>query len=368
MGNTNHKTNSIIYLSNSSGNLQTENNSHKVESSFDTVQDCTDTQSLPSIKRRWTLVKFDNQRKKTIWPLSQLKLLFLPDFPVNSTTTEHSFKILEEIGSGSFGKVYRAIHLDTKTTFALKVLSKSQIIQEDAVKQVKTEVHIQRVCGHHAFIVSCPYHWQSRTLLYIVSDYIEGGELYKLLKLHYTLPLSVVQLYTAEIALALDFLHNAGVVHRDLKPENILLDKDGHVCLIDFGLAKWLPYGNKTRRVCGTLQYMAPEVLRFEEYGHAVDWWSLGVIACLMITGQYPKVIGENGANQKIKLPDVFLEVPVRDLLLRLLEIDPTKRLRSIRTLQTIALYKGYNWDDVKTKKISPNELLKIHLKKKLVK
>jgi uncharacterized serine/threonine-protein kinase SgK494 len=112
------------------------------------------------------------------------------------------------------------------------------------VRQVKDEVQIQRVCGHHPFIVHCPFHWQSKK------------RLYNLLKTYTVLPVALVKLYVAQLALALDFLHNAGVIYRDLKPENILLDVEGNVQLIDFGLSKWLSYGKTTRTICGTLLYI----------------------------------------------------------------------------------------------------------------
>ncbi|XP_068915324.1 serine/threonine-protein kinase S6KL isoform X4 [Tenebrio molitor] len=156
------------------------------------------------------------------------------------------------------------------------------------------------------------------------------------------------------------FLHNAGVIYRDLKPENILLDVEGNVQLIDFGLSKWLSYGKTTRTICGTLLYIAPEILARQEYGHGVDWWSLGIIACLMLTGKYPSTETDSGGEEMkmVRLPRKVPDVGSRDLLLRLLHTQPTKRLRSLRTLQTIAFYKNFNFEDVKLKKVRPIDLL----------
>ncbi|RZC39532.1 serine/threonine-protein kinase SgK494-like [Asbolus verrucosus] len=205
-------------------------------------------------RRRWkeSTLTLPYESSKTAWPVSQSESFFLPEFPLSSD--EKRFEDLGEISRGAFGKVHRV--QEGGRVYALKVLSKSKIVKEDAVRQVKDEVRIQRVCGHHPFIVDCPYHWQSKKRLYIVSDFVAGGELYNLLKTYTVLPVALVKLYVAQLAFALDFLHNAGVIYRDLKPENILLDVDGNVQLIDFGLSKWLSYGKTTRTICGTLLYM----------------------------------------------------------------------------------------------------------------
>ncbi|XP_063917580.1 serine/threonine-protein kinase S6KL [Zophobas morio] len=313
-------------------------------------------------RRRWkeSTLTLPYESSKTAWPVSQTESFFLPEFPLLTNNKENKFENLGEINKGAFGKVYK-VKDEKGDVYALKVLSKSKIIKENAVRQVKDEVQIQRVCGHHPYIVDCPFHWQSKKRLYIVSEYVAGGELYNLLKTYAVLPVALVKIYIAQLALALDFLHNAGIIYRDLKPENILLDANGNVQLIDFGLSKWLSYGKTTRTICGTLLYMAPEILAHLEYGHSVDWWSLGVIACLMLTGKYPSTEADSAdepETRRVRLPQHELEVPARDLLLRLLQFEPTKRLRSLRTLQTIAFYKDFNFENVKTKKMKPLDLL----------
>ncbi|KAB7495281.1 Serine/threonine-protein kinase S6KL [Armadillidium nasatum] len=163
-----------------------------------------------------------------------------------------------------------------------------QVCSLDSVRQVKQEVMIQHVCSHHPFIAPLTHFWQTRKLLIIMTEYIGYGELHQLWRSLGRLPEQLLSLYVAEIALALDFLHNAGIIYRDLKMENILLDVDGHIKLIDFGLSRWLTYGGHTSTICGTLQFMAPEVLKGEEYGHPADWWSLGIIAYSLYLGHYP--------------------------------------------------------------------------------
>ncbi|XP_071447055.1 serine/threonine-protein kinase S6KL isoform X2 [Hetaerina americana] len=221
---------------------------------------------------------------KTPWPVSFIESIFFPEFKKKCHVTALEFQVVETISKGAFGKVSKVIDSEGKE-YALKILSKAQIIADNAIKQVKDEVMIQSMCGHHPFIVNCPFFWQSKKQLFIVSTFIPGGELLRLWNNYGPLPEEVVKIIIAEIALALDFLHNAGVIYRDLKLENILLDADGHVQIIDFGLAKWLKYGSRTNTMCGTLQYMAPEILRMKPYNHSVDWWSLGVICFSLLQG-----------------------------------------------------------------------------------
>lgn len=318
-------------------------------------------------RRRWkeSTLTLPFEASKTAWPVSNIESLFLPEFPVSPLISQNFINIVEFIAYGAFGKVYKVKEKTSDKLYALKVLSKSKIIKENSIEQVKDEVQIQRVCGHHPFIVNCPFHWQTRKRLYIVSEFVEGGELHHLCETYGILPVTVVQIYIAEIALALDFLHNAGIIYRDLKPENILLDIGGHVQLVDFGLSKWLSYGGRTSTVCGTLRYMAPEVISLQPYGHAVDWWALGVIACQMLTSKFPTAAVSGDADDKKRpgaLPDQCeLNLPCKDLLLRLLEPDPTKRLRSLRVLQTLAFFMKFDFEEVKKKKFEPAEMLKQH-------
>ncbi|PSN35292.1 Serine/threonine-protein kinase S6KL [Blattella germanica] len=176
------------------------------------------------------------------------------------TLTRLLLTMLGTISKGAFGKVYKVRKKDTHEIYALKVLSKSKIISENALQQVKDEVSIQSMCGHNPFIVNCVFYWQSRKQLFIVSEYVPGGELLELCQKYGLLPEEVVKIYVAEIALAL------GIIYRDLKLENILLDREGHAQLIDFGLAKWLKYGCRTTTICGTRMYIGKNLLHHVQY------------------------------------------------------------------------------------------------------
>ncbi|KAL0883017.1 hypothetical protein ABMA27_016501 [Loxostege sticticalis] len=215
-------------------------------------------------RRRWndSTLKNPLEASKTAWPVAHKESIFLPEFPITTDLLDKDFQIEDTIAKGAFGKVYKVTKLSDNKEYALKVLSKAQIVNENAVRQVKEEARIQTICGHHSFIARAVSRWQTKKRLYIVSEYIPGGELLALLDRYGKLPLDLVKIFVAEIAIAIDFLHNAGVIYRDLKPENILLDSDYHVRLIDFGLSKWLSIGCRTTTLCGTLKYMVWDLTR----------------------------------------------------------------------------------------------------------
>lgn len=215
-------------------------------------------------RRRWNDTTLSNplEASKTAWPVPRVESIFLPEFSIITDKISQDFNVLNTIANGAFGKVYKVEKVSTGKVYALKVLSKSQVIDENAIRQVKEEARIQEICGHHPFIVGAVSRWQTKKRLYIVSDYVPGGELLSLLEKYVKLPEDVVRVIVAELALVLDFLHNAGIIYRDLKPENILLDDNYHMQLVDFGLSKWLSFGSRTTTVCGTLKYMAADLMR----------------------------------------------------------------------------------------------------------
>ncbi|XP_045484047.1 serine/threonine-protein kinase S6KL isoform X1 [Pieris rapae] len=328
-------------------------------------------------RRRWHDSTLNNPLEacKTAWPVAHKESIFLPEFPITTDLLKKDFKVVQTIAKGAFGEVFKVRKVSENKEYALKVLSKSQLVHDRAVCQVKEEAKIQSVVGHHQFIAGAVSRWQTKKRLYIVSEYIPGGELLVLLDQWRKLPEDIVKVFVAEIAFAIDFLHNAGIIYRDLKPENILLDSDYHIRLIDFGLSKWLCIGSRTTTLCGTLKYMAPEILQRDAYGHAVDWWSLGVITCRMLTGEFPepavhfedkkdKDVEENNSYD-VKptpipgaLPNAELSKAARGLLIKLLEVNPQYRVKSLRQLQQTAFFMGFNFDDIKIKKNSPKTML----------
>ncbi|XP_067640585.1 serine/threonine-protein kinase S6KL-like isoform X2 [Eurosta solidaginis] len=377
---------------------------------------------------RRSLTSAQQRRSKTQWHKPLTNTIFSSHF--KETSRNEQFRIVRLVAKGAFGVVFKVINKHytqelqqqqqqslinvaqkqstgqaiqqppphSAPVYALKVLKKSRIIEENSVQQIKDEADIQKLCGHHPFIVQQVDSWQNRRNLHILSEYVPNGELFSKIT-HFSLDL--VRLYLAEIALAIDFLHNAGVIYRDVKPENILVTADFHLKLTDFGLSKWLRLGATTRTMCGTFQYMAPEVLRGEPYGHAADWWSLGILVCQMLIQTSPDIrtflditlpstylkmdsvdhittlpttiSKEDETNNFLMqerkqqilasqncLPPEVDELPheAKDVLKRLLEVDPKQRVRSVLSLQKIALFKNFKIDSKHLLNLRPIKMI----------
>jgi len=200
------------------------------------------------------------------------------------------FDRISVLGKGSFGKVVLVEKRSTSARYAMKVLKKSKLRRAKQVERTKTERRVLEICENNPFIMTMSYAFQTEEKLYIVLEYCSGGELFFHLSRYRKFPEHVARFYAAELICAIDHLHQHGIVYRDMKPENVLLDSQGHVKLGDFGLAKdniWEP-ASGARSICGTPEYMAPEVLNKVGHGQAVDWWGLGMILYEMLTGLPP--------------------------------------------------------------------------------
>eukprot|EP00002_Diphylleia_rotans_P020946 TRINITY_DN4074_c0_g1_i1.p1 TRINITY_DN4074_c0_g1~~TRINITY_DN4074_c0_g1_i1.p1 ORF type:complete len:396 (-),score=71.54 TRINITY_DN4074_c0_g1_i1:190-1377(-) len=238
------------------------------------------------------------------------------------------------LGRGGFGKVMLVQKRDTERLYAMKSLHKSKLIESDEVEGTKTEKEVLKKINH-PFIVGLKYSFQTEDKVYMVLDYINGGELFYHLKKERRFNEERVQFYAAELTLAMEYLHRINVIYRDLKPENILLDSNGHICLTDFGLCKeGLGFGKMTYTFCGTAEYLAPEVLKGKGYDKAVDWWSLGTLIYEMLVGRPPFFsTNTNEMYQKI-LKDklvfpTYVSPLAQSLLCALLERNPSDRLGS---------------------------------------
>jgi Protein kinase domain/Protein kinase C terminal domain len=244
------------------------------------------------------------------------------------------------IGKGSFGLVYLARYRKTRELYALKVLFKAQLYEQRQVEHTRAERSVLSVTDH-PFVVRLHYAFQTADKLFFVLDYCAGGELFFHMQRLRRLSEAAARFYTAEIALALEHLHQRGIVYRDLKPENVLLDGEGHVKLADFGLSKEgvTSAVEGARTFCGTPEYLAPEVVQQRGHGTAVDWWSLGALLFEFLTGLPPwytkdrKELYANIVSAPLVIPD---DVPsaARDLIASLLVRDPHRRLTGARVLR----------------------------------
>ncbi|XP_015736162.1 ribosomal protein S6 kinase-related protein isoform X6 [Coturnix japonica] len=216
------------------------------------------------------------------WPLPQLVSLFLPEFPVRPSARQQQLKILGLVAKGSFGTILKVLDCGRE-----KVVPKVEVLRRDTLKQCKEEVSIQRQV-RHPFVHGLGDSWQGQRHLFIMCPYCSTGDLHALWRDAGCFTEATVRLFAAELVLVLVYLHDLGIVHRDVKMENILLDERGHLKLADFGLSRHLGCGERAHTICGTLQYMAPEVLSGGPYSHAADWWSLGVLLFALASGEFP--------------------------------------------------------------------------------
>eukprot|EP01114_Cavostelium_apophysatum_P022837 TRINITY_DN8401_c0_g1_i1.p1 TRINITY_DN8401_c0_g1~~TRINITY_DN8401_c0_g1_i1.p1 ORF type:complete len:439 (-),score=67.10 TRINITY_DN8401_c0_g1_i1:61-1272(-) len=274
-----------------------------------------------------------------------------------------SFKLLHLVGQGGFGKVYQAMKEDTGEIFALKALKKDFLISNNSVECTRTERDILRTV-RHPFIVALHFAFQCEKRVYLVMDFINGGQILYHLREQAMFSEKLVKFYAAEVVLALEHLHSLDIVHRDLKPENVLLDSSGHISLTDFGFAKEsVNEENKAKTFCGTMTYMSPEMIKGEPHGKATDWWSLGILIFDMLTGNPPWTNkNENKLSKKIltekipKLPSYY-GADCQGIVNRLLDRDVSKRLGSTNGAAEVKSHKffaGTNWNKLLHKEIDP--------------
>ncbi|RVX65981.1 hypothetical protein B0A52_09907 [Exophiala mesophila] len=293
--------------------------------------------------------------------------------------TAADFTPIRCLGDGAFGTVLLVRQNATGRLFAQKQLTKAFLkVHKKRIESTMSERSILELVTRHPFVVNLYYAFQDHEKLYLILEYASGGELFRHLEMEKFFSEEVAAFYIAEIVLALDYLHNTvGVIYRDLKPENCLLDAEGHLLLTDFGLSKVAvqdpstPGGSRCNSLgVGTIEYMAPEIIRGSDisdwgpgYGKACDWWSLGAMACDLMTGKPPfgggnwTKIQQNIMHQKLNLP-YFLSPDAKDLLSRLLRKEPRKRLgvgpHDINIIKKHRFFRKIDWKKLEARQLEP--------------
>lgn len=260
-------------------------------------------------------------------------------------------ELKETLGTGSFGRVRLCKHKNGNDYYAIKCLKKREIIKMKQVQHIIAEKSILMEISH-PFIVNMLCSFQDDKKLYLVLEFVIGGEMFTHLRSAGRFPNDVAKFYHAELVLAFDYLHGKDIIYRDLKPENLLLDAKGHVKITDFGFAKKVP--ERTFTLCGTPEYLAPEVIQSKGHGKAVDWWTMGILLYEFIAGYPPFYddtpfrIYEKILEGKVKFPNWF-DSRARDLVKGLLMTDHTKRLGTLKNgvadIKGHPYFHGANWE-----------------------
>uniref|UniRef100_A0A8B9ZSW1 non-specific serine/threonine protein kinase n=1 Tax=Anas zonorhyncha TaxID=75864 RepID=A0A8B9ZSW1_9AVES len=302
--------------------------------------------------------------KEHCWEMAQLNSYDSPDTPETDdsvesrgasvqskkTPSEEEFETIKLISNGAYGAVYLVRHKTTRQRFAMKKINKQNLILRNQIQQAFVERDILTF-AENPFVVSMFCSFETKRHLCMVMEYVEGGDCATLLKNIGALPVDMARMYFAETVLALEYLHNYGIVHRDLKPDNLLITSMGHIKLTDFGLSKIGLMSLTTnlyeghiekdtrefldKQVCGTPEYIAPEVILRQGYGKPVDWWAMGVIlyeflvGCVPFFGDTPEELFGQVISDEIAWPegDDALPPDAQDLISKLLRQNPLERM-----------------------------------------
>ena len=259
---------------------------------------------------------------------------------------------LKTVGLGSYGRVRLCKNKKTGAIYVMKILKKNEIIKQKQVDHVYSEFNILSMLKHPFIVQLLGYNFEDPKYIYFILEYIQGGELFSLLRNKVTFPISQTKFYIAHIITIFEYLHSKNIVYRDLKPENILINKNGYLKLTDFGFAKQLE-NEKTYTLCGTPEYLAPEIILNKGHGKAVDWWTLGILLYEMLVGidpfsdddpmkTYQKIL-----KGKINFPKT-INKDAKSLIKHLLTQDTSKRFgclkNRVKDILNHRLFEGYDW------------------------
>eukprot|EP00116_Pleurobrachia_bachei_P003265 sb/3463527/ len=284
------------------------------------------------------------------------------------------FDMMSVIGRGSYAKVLLVRYKKTKKLYAMKVIKKSMINDEDDIEWVQTEKNVFERASNHPFLVGLHSCFQTSSRIVFVIEFVNGGDMMFHMQKSHKLEEDHARFYAAEIACALNFLHVHMIIYRDLKLDNVLIDCEGHIKLTDYGMCKeCTPDVQSTSTFCGTPNYIAPEVLKNEEYSYGVDWWALGVLMYEMLLGRSPfnvnteeyetpeeaeNLLFQYILNKAIRIPR-WLSIKAGTVLRALLKRDPEERLAcnpetGWQSLKSHPFFSDLDWDLLENRQIRP--------------
>jgi protein kinase A len=278
------------------------------------------------------------------------------------------FEKLQTVGLGSFGRVRLCRYKKKDKIYVMKILKKMEIIKQKQVDHVYSEFNILSVLNHPFIVQLVGLNFDDPKYLYFIIEYVQGGELFTLLRTRGSFSVEQAKFYAAHIITIFEYLHGKNIIYRDLKPENILINKNGYLKLTDFGFAKYLD-NEKTYTLCGTPEYLAPEIILNKGHGKPVDWWTMGILLYEMLVGidpfsdddpmkTYQKII-----KGKINFPKDF-DKNAKSLVKHLLTADTTKRFgclkNGVKDIVNHRLFNGFDWRAFVFLKMEPPFIPKI--------
>ncbi|KAG6444070.1 hypothetical protein O3G_MSEX003149 [Manduca sexta] len=304
----------------------------------------------------------DKQQEQYTKYLKKLKTEFQdrwgqkPNFSIEFSDLER----LKTLGSGAFGRVILLKHSKNNKLYAMKVLEKEKVIK---MKQVEHSLYEKRVLEaiRFPFTVSMECSFKDNSYIYFVMPFVPGGEMFMHLRRMNKFEEPLAKFYASQVVLALEYLHFCNLVYRDLKPENIMIDKNGYLKITDFGFCKVLQ--GRTWTLCGTPEYLAPELILSKGYGFSVDWWSFGVLLYEMNAGYPPFYSNEPMKTYekivagKYRCPSSFSS-DLRDLVRNVLQVDISKRFGVMKDgvldYKNHKWFKGIEWDAIVNCRVQP--------------
>ena len=276
------------------------------------------------------------------------------------------YEMGDTLGTGSFGRVRIAKNKKTQEYVAIKIMKKMEIIKSKQADHIANEIKILSMI-EHPFVIKFGGFTQDEKNLYLDLELINGGELFTYLRGVGRFPIDQARMYIAEIISIFDYLHSKNIIYRDLKPENILIHKSGYLKLTDFGFAKIVE--GRTYTLCGTPEYLAPEIILNKGHGKPVDWWTCGILLYEMIAGidpfsdDDPMMVYQKILKGKIKFPSGF-DSNAKSLIKHLLDQDLTKRYgnlkNGVKDITGHRFFKNFEWNKLLEKDLPPPYVPKV--------